>query len=1549
AALLLPALSAPLCAAPADFSFVEDFQTRDLVDTDRSPLWMARWTTGGVTLGHAQSQYRHATNFWTARARLGNSSDTVTLIDDIGLQDMNGDGRLDVITASNDTGISIYFIGAIGSLSSAHTVSTLAAIRPVTVTTKRSRDIAFGDFDRDGDMDILAADRRARVRMYRNDGNGVFTEFPVSRVFPVDVAAEDMDGDGDLDIVATGRGTTGNVYVYLNDGRGNFSLHRRLPVGTYTLNRALALGDLNGDGRPDIVLGKYRAASVFYLNDGSGGFGSAQTLRYAGDAALVRSVALGDVDNDGDLDILAGGRRRDTVLYLNNGAGGFADGRFVHRTGVFDLELADMDGDGDLDLVEGTKNNTNVYRNDGNGVFETTGSYLGMRSRTVAVGDVNGDGAPDVVMGDRFTLLEAISVQGWSGHPQDAAGGVSYDNSRSLLLSRKVNGDAPVPRVVRFTAAAEQPLYTRIYYYLTNNGGARWYQAYRGERVRFLTPGDDLRWRVQLRTKLPSLTPVLKRIAIEGVEVERHITLSQPAPVPEGGVVRFTVSIGAGETTSDGAVSVAWLIRPNGDAPAVPSDFREPGGPSMRVAPRGTAVIPNGAREVTVAVLTQDDLRVETTESYTIVLSNPVNAELATTSSRIGFIGMSDFDRLPLRPLKLSAAPATVDEGEDIRFTVAIDTHAISCSVCHLYGSGDFGVFIGESLKPPAGTVAVAWRISGSGDNPASPSDFAGLAGEPMAEFPSGVAVIPNDRREVTITVPTIDNDAGGDAKTYAVTLSDPGLSARLVGAASQGGVIRDNDTPPALHIPAPPAPVAEGATLIFTIVLGYDETPVDEAVRVAWNISSGADALSTVSPQDFADAEGNPMSDFPGGVAVITSGSASATVSIATFDDNANEATETYTVTLGNPAGAAIASTATGFVISASTRTGAISDRADETVVTITADRALEDQLVIPAGTTAIYDIALQDLNGDDRLDVVTAGENGIVVYFNGFPWASSAVVATAYSHYLTFGDYDKDGDVDIVAGSWEGQVHVMLYKNDGRGGFDSGAAIDSSLSILRVNDLETADMDGDGHLDLVLPLNGPSGGIDLYRGDGAAGFQWRGRVDSAYPSWDVSVGDINGDGRPDIVVGKKRNASVYHLNLGGWRFGGAVSLGHVGNSTALGDVNKDGHLDIVMVVQLNHNNPYLYNRLRLYLNNGQGGFGAGAEIGNIYPTGDVALGDMDGDGDLDIVTGTNRDYRSRGLSYIYANHGHGNFDEAGANLHIPYARTRVVALGDVDNNGDLDIAFGGRAGDALWIKMNPGVMDPRVLADRAAANHPVADEGDTAAFTVSLSGGVRTADVEVPFTVTGDRADYRITEPSGPSAAITTRTPTAATGLLTITTASAAARIVLSITDDLVFESEEPLGIILGAPRISAGGARLGAAASATVVISASDPAVLNLPATPPTAAEGAAITFTISLSGGVSASGGGIGATWRITPGGANPVRPQDFADARGRARGNYPSGTVVIPRGAREVAVTVPTYNDRKVETTQTFTIVISNPTGGAALGASRQSGTIGMSD
>ncbi|MDD9886942.1 MAG: hypothetical protein OXU83_07275, partial [Gammaproteobacteria bacterium] len=199
---------------------------------------------------------------------------------------------------------------------------------------------------------------------------------------------------------------------------------------------------------------------------------------------------------------------------------------------------------------------------------------------------------------------------------------------------------------------------------------------------------------------------------------------------------------------------------------------------------------------------------------------------------------------------------------------------------------------------------------------------------------------------------------------------------------------------------------MAEGTTLTFTVVLGDGETPADETARVAWNISTGADALSTVTPQDFADTEGNPMSDFPGGVAVIERGSTSTTVSVATFNDNANEATETYTVTLGNPAGAdavpfpstgigatitPLPSTWTGVTrfgattptatvsraaIIATTRTGAISDRADETVITIIAEQSRAEEgwdarfIIFPEGGVRTADITVPFTVTGDRAD---------------------------------------------------------------------------------------------------------------------------------------------------------------------------------------------------------------------------------------------------------------------------------------------------------------------------------------------------------------------------------------------------------------------------------------------------------------------------------------------------------------------------------------------------------------------------------------------------
>jgi len=330
---------------------------------------------------------------------------------------------------------------------------------------------------------------------------------------------------------------------------------------------------------------------------------------------------------------------------------------------------------------------------------------------------------------------------------------------------------------------------------------------------------------------------------------------------------------------------------------------------------------------------------------------------------------------------------------------------------------------------------------------------------------------------------------------------------------------------------------------------------------------------------------------------------------------------------------------------------------------------------------TAYVSDVALQDINGDGRLDVVVAGKSGVIVHFS--TPASSAfsirrtVVTTTFFEYLTFGDYDEDGDIDIVAGSWRGGFNVMLYKNNGRSGFDSGAAIASSVSFLHVNGLASADINGDGHLDLVLTLIGQNGGIDIYGNDGRGNFALQRHIDSARPHWNVAVGDLNGDNRPDIVLSKKQGSSVFHRNTGGWGFGPAVSFGDVGSSVALGDVNNDGRTDIVLGVKSGNN--------RWYLNDGQGRFNTITEIEGNHATGDVALGDMDGDGDLDLVEGVIRGQ----YALIYTNNGEGDFAKAAVSTTPVF--TRTLALGDVDNDGDLDIATGNLDG-TLKVKMNPG-----------------------------------------------------------------------------------------------------------------------------------------------------------------------------------------------------------------------------------------------------------------
>jgi hypothetical protein len=193
--------------------------------------------------------------------------------------------------------------------------------------------VAWGDYDNDGDLDLLlsgSADTAPISCVYRNDGGGVFTDIGagLTGVDGGSVAWGDFDNDGDLDILLAGQGSTQPIgRVYRNDGGGVFS---NINAGLTPVSVSSgAWGDYDNDGDLDILLTGVDVAnwvdvSRVYRNDGGGAFTDLQ----AGLQGVEQgSVAWGDCDNDGALDILltgwdryGSGERFVARIYRSDGA-----------------------------------------------------------------------------------------------------------------------------------------------------------------------------------------------------------------------------------------------------------------------------------------------------------------------------------------------------------------------------------------------------------------------------------------------------------------------------------------------------------------------------------------------------------------------------------------------------------------------------------------------------------------------------------------------------------------------------------------------------------------------------------------------------------------------------------------------------------------------------------------------------------------------------------------------------------------------------------------------------------------------------------------------------------------------------------------------------------------------------------------------------------------------------------------------------------------------------------------------------------------------------
>jgi hypothetical protein len=312
------------------------------------------------------------------------------------LTDVNKDGKPDIVVAVTNMSTVSVLLNRGGRTFRSSDAYTVNDIKPKSVAT--------GDLNGDGKPDMVAGNNNKTLSVLMNKGNGALADeimytLTLSGYGASLVALGDVNGDGKLDIVAANNGSD-NISVLKNNGDGTFAAAVNYSVGPYP--SAIALGNIDGDTDLDVVVANNGGSSISVLkNNGTGAFAAAVNYSVG---AYPSSVALGDIDGDGDKDIVVSSYSDDNISVLkNNGTGAFAAAvNYIAGNAPQAIALGDIDGDVDLDIVIGLLDGTvSILKNNGSGSFAATVTYsVGIPGYldTLSMADINMDGHLDIIV-----------------------------------------------------------------------------------------------------------------------------------------------------------------------------------------------------------------------------------------------------------------------------------------------------------------------------------------------------------------------------------------------------------------------------------------------------------------------------------------------------------------------------------------------------------------------------------------------------------------------------------------------------------------------------------------------------------------------------------------------------------------------------------------------------------------------------------------------------------------------------------------------------------------------------------------------------------------------------------------------------------------------------------------------------------------------------------------------------------------------------------------------------------------------------------------------
>ncbi len=360
-----------------------------------------------------------------------------------------------------------------------------------TVTT-----LAWGDVDSDGDLDLAVGHEYDQpfCALYRNQG-GVLTSTPAwSASYPgeaADLAWGDYDNDGDLDLAVS---PLYDSMLLFRNQNGDLGQETVWTSNTYNASTAIAWGDVDNDGDLDLAVGNayYGGAVQLYLN--AGGVLQTSAAWTAEDENAPADIAWGDVDGDGDLDLAVGNPGQQNRIYFNeNGqlsahAGWSSTDTYTTNA----LAWVDVDGDGDLDLATANGQTGNgernaIYRNE-DGQLATAATWFSEEAdETLALawGDVNGDGRPDLAVGNRMPDWDTPgAIKLYLGQGAARAPWAGADNAAQIALANAPADHYAVAGIrqgiIPFTYTlfnASGGVFARTRAFYSSDGGGQWLPA----------------------------------------------------------------------------------------------------------------------------------------------------------------------------------------------------------------------------------------------------------------------------------------------------------------------------------------------------------------------------------------------------------------------------------------------------------------------------------------------------------------------------------------------------------------------------------------------------------------------------------------------------------------------------------------------------------------------------------------------------------------------------------------------------------------------------------------------------------------------------------------------------------------------------------------------------------------------------------------------------------------------------------------------------------------------------------------------------------------